>query len=130
MNLGSNTGSLVNHVYSTMPAGDMPVVGSGATLLQWSDRHAATVVAVDMKTGVVTCQRDTASRTDQNGMSECQEYDYTPNPKGGKENFRINKKSGKFESVTLNPLTGRWRKNSGSGGVVFGHREEYHDFSF
>ena len=44
MNLGTETGSVMNHLMSRMVRGEpAPRVGMGATLLSWTDRHAATV---------------------------------------------------------------------------------------
>lgn len=40
MKLGSETGSLVNHLMSTS-SNDEPNIGTPATLLSWSDRAAA-----------------------------------------------------------------------------------------
>ena len=77
MKLGTETGSMMNHlmVNANHPK---PVVGMGATMCSWSDRTAATIVAVTPKTITVKC--DKATRTDKNGMSDCQTYSYTPDP--------------------------------------------------
>lgn len=120
MRLGTETGSVINHV---MARGSevQPVVGMGATVLGWTDRHAGTIVEVSAKG--FTVQRDHARRTDRNGMSEAQEYAYSPNPRGSLYVFK---------RVTSGRAKGQWReggKSSGSG-VVLDHRESYHDFSF
>lgn len=112
LRLGSGTGSVVNHLMSAGgPA--LPAVGDGATVLGWSDRHAATVIKVTPKT--VTVREDTAIRTDANGMSEVQRYRYEPNPEGRVHVYRWTKRG--------------WRSRTG-GGVAFGVRREYYDFSF
>ena len=68
LRLGTETGSLVNHVWSrTRPVGPEDVCeGMGATFLSWTDRHAATVHAVwteGKKTRAPTslCARTTGS---------------------------------------------------------------------
>lgn len=124
MKLGTETGSLVNHIASR---GKIPeiTVGMGATLLSWSDRTPGTVV--DIKGNIVAVQEDNYTRTDNNGMSEMQEYEYTPNPQGTIHFFRI--KGERVEKIHRNGETKRWNKIA-DGGVAFGRRERYYDFSF
>lgn len=110
---GTETGSAFNHFFSRMD-GPAPAVGMGATVLCWTDRHAATIIKVTPKT--VTVQRDHAIRIDQNGMSESQTYRYEPNPNGEIQAFR---------------MTRRGLRHGHSGnGLLIGDRREYHDFSF
>lgn len=112
MKLGKQTGSLMNHIEGSMTQ-PLPKVGDGATMLSWTDRHPATVIKVTRCT--VTVQEDTAKRTDKNGMSECQTYDYSPNPAGSIRTFRRNSKG----------------QLVGNGRFLFvGRREKYHDYSF
>lgn len=111
---GTETGSLVNHLMSGGGPGVPAVgVGDGATVLGWTDRHAATVIKVTPKT--VTVREDTAIRTDARGMTEWQDYRYEPNPDGRVHVYRWTKKG--------------WRSKTG-GGVAFGVRNEYYDYSF
>lgn len=127
MRLGTETGSLMNHLYSRQSA--VPKVGMGATLLSWSDRSPATVVEV-FKQGkyvYVGVQGDNYKRTDKNGLSECQEYEYTRNTDAHVRYFR-QKDGGKFEACYKSKETGRWKKTD--GGVTFGVRERFYDFSF
>ena len=114
MRAGTDTGSLVNHVMSGS-TNQPPTVGMGATILGWTDRHAATVVKVSPNGKTVTVQQDTATRVDQNGMSDAQSYTFKPNPSGTLQTFRLTKKG--------------WR-SPGGGYVTFGHRSEYYDYSF
>ena len=60
-----------------------PVVGMGATILLWTDRHAATITEVFVlgKYTYVKVRQDTSKRIDKNGMSEDQDYEFTPNPR-------------------------------------------------
>ena len=127
MRLGTQTGSLTNHLLSRM-VGDQPVptVGMGATILAWTDRHAATIIAVDGER--VTVQEDIAKRADKNGMSESQAYTFEPNQTGRVVMFR-RRANGMWQEVRKNETTGRWNKVDGYG-LRIGDREEYYDFSF
>lgn len=113
MKLETETGSLVNYLMSggTPPE---PKVGDGATILMWTDRHAATIVKVTPCT--VSVQRDKAIRTDANGMSESQSYRYEPDPDAEVEVFRKTKRG--------------WRKSGGGAALLIGDRDEYYDYSF
>lgn len=47
MRLGSQTGSVVNHLHARGTIGQpAPVAGMGATILHWTDRSAATIFRV------------------------------------------------------------------------------------
>jgi len=118
---GKDTGSLINHLYSRGTVGRIPKVGDGATILGWTDRYAATVVAVreTAKQVTVTLQEDHARRVDANGMSESQQYEFTPNPQARLQVFRFAKR----EDGTLQGL-GDGKK------VRLGQRMHYYDFSF
>lgn len=111
MRLGTETGSVMNHLM-TSSAQPEPVVGMGATICCWSDRHAATIVKVTQCQ--IHVQEDIATRTDSNGMSDCQTYSYAPNPDAPVIVFRKTKRG--------------WR--SKSGGLLIGTRREYYDYSF
>lgn len=129
MNLGTHTASLVNHVYSRAVIGQPePTVGMGATLLHWTDRTAATVIGWDDSKQIITVQEDHARRTDTNGMSEQQVYEYTPDPNGCMRHFRRTD-TGTWRSVRFNPDSKRW-VFAGGNGLRLGQRDHYHDFSF
>lgn len=127
MNLGTETGSLMNHIYST--GGQQPniTIGMGATVLAWTDRHAATVVSYDEKRKIVTVQRDHVKRIDNNGMSESQEYEYTPDTNGMKYSFKL--KNDRWQQVHFSKKTNRWKLLKGEG-LLLGTRRHYYDFSF
>ena len=115
MKLGTETGSLVNHVLSNQDHqhdGIEPGV-TGATILMWSDRRAATIVKVTKCQ--IHVQEDRAERVDKNGMSESQEYVYTRDETARVRVFRKTKRG--------------WRDSSGAG-LMVGIRKAYHDFSF
>lgn len=113
MKLGTETGSLINHVLAH-PAQCTPVVGGGATICLWSDRHAATIVKVTPSQ--VHVQQDKATRTDKNGMSECQEYAYEADTSAPVRIFRKTKRG--------------YREAGGGSYLSIGVRREYYDFSF
>jgi hypothetical protein len=127
--LGKTTGSLVNALYA-LESVKVPNIGDGATILSWTDRHPATVIDIEEKGRYVyvTTQDDNYHRVDKNGMSDAQTYLYSPNPEGAIRHWRINQR-GETDRVSINPETGRWNK-WGSGGIYFGRREKFHDFSF
>lgn len=97
----------------------IPTVGMGATEVCWSDRHAFTVVEV-MSPKRIKVRADKATRTDSNGMSDAQQYEFTPDPQGRE---RI---------LTLRP-NGKWvpvGESQKAPGFLLGVRSEYHDYSF
>lgn len=131
LKLGSETGSLSNHLLSRAVKGEpKPVVGMGCTFLSWSDRHAGTIVEVVEVKGVVkriACREDNAKRVDSNGMSESQDYVFSPNPSAPLQWFGKDRK-GFWVRVAMNDA-GRWVQRR-SGGLRIGERDAYHDFSF
>jgi len=108
-------GSLINLLMSNTKNVPTPVVGMGATLLSWTDRHPATVVWVSPSGRTIHLQEDTATRTDANGMSECQAYTFTQDPTA---------------TVLVARLTPRGWKVVKGDRVLVGHRDAYHDFGF
>jgi len=118
---------MMNAIYESMTINaPEPVVGMGATMTGYTDRTAGTVVAWDGK--IVAVQNDTARRIDNNGMSESQEYEYSPNPEGAISHYRRDKNN-RWVRVVRNPETGRWNVHP-YGGLVLGFRREYFDYSF
>ncbi len=112
MRIGSETGSLCNHLLSGTVGEPTPKVGMGATILMWTDRHAATIVKVTPTQ--IHVRRDKATRVDKNGLSECQEYIYEEDSAADVEIFRKTKRGWRRSGVALR----------------IGDRREYHDFSF
>lgn len=129
MKLGTQTGSLINHIIANTSVKEIIPGETGATLLSWSDRHAATVTALFTKGKFqyVTVQEDIAKRIDANGMSDVQTYEYTRNPEGCERTFRITDNG--FVQVYVDKETGRYKK-SGTGGLMIGVRDEHYDYSF
>lgn len=123
-------GSIQNRLYESMTIGaPEPKAGMGATITGYTDRHAATVICWDANKEIITVQEDTAKRIDNNGMSESQKYEFSPNPDGTKWYFRRNKKTGRWNRIVFNEKTSRWNKHE-YGGLTVGMRSEYYDFSF
>jgi hypothetical protein len=121
MKLGTETGSVINHLKSKNPT--PPVVGKGATELMWTDRKAYFVneVSEDGKECVIESAK--AIRTDNRGMAEWQDYRY--------------ERTG--NTIELRFLWGKWRYRGGNEwnsnkwypmNIVFGYMDAYHDFSF
>ena len=128
MKLGTDTGSLVNHMMSM--TGDHAIyVGAPATLLSWTDRHPATVVEVITKgkSLYVIVQADSWTRIDNNGISENQSYLYGRDHNGYKSTFKW--ANSRWRQVVLNEESKRYNL-LGVGGLSIGHREKYEDPSF
>lgn len=121
MHAGTVTGSLINHVMSgngTL----VPEAGMGCTILGWTDRHAATIVEIKRDGKLIGIRQDDAKRVDQNGMSEDQTYEYSPNPAAPIQWFSWRPQAQRFCEVGARTGEGR--------GLRIGSRNEYHDFSF
>ncbi len=136
MKLGTETNSLVNHLYSRETIGQpKPVVGMGATLLGWTDRKPATIrrateIASKVWAYEIVVTEDDARRIDNNGMSESQEYEYSVREDGYRLLFRQDRKTGAWYEMRRNETTGKLNRVSGANRIVIGRREKYHDFSF
>jgi len=136
--IGTQFGSVNNWIASKTWYGyDQLAIGNGATAYFWSDRHACTVVEIinRNKKRYVVVQQDHAKRTDRNGFSESQTYEFTPNLKGRKfisEVIDIETEDGQrgfiLEPRSFNPKTNRFRKEGTHLGL--GQRSEYWDPSF
>jgi hypothetical protein len=127
MNAGTQTGSLVNHLYSRMTVGaPEPTVGMGVTMLSWTDRDAGTIVEVNDKKRYIAVTEDSKTRIDNNGISESQEYEYTAVMDGYRNYYRKDRK-GQWRRCYFN---NNGRLVFGTGGLIIGRRESYYDFSF
>jgi hypothetical protein len=94
-----------------------PEIGMGVTELMYSDRHPYTIVAV-LSEKKIQVKRDIATRIDNNGFSESQEYIYKTDEEDTPITLRLNKH-------------GRWKEAGHPDGSTFfvGEREEYYDFT-
>lgn len=127
MKLGTETASMTNYLMSGTKGQPTPFVGMGATKLGWTDRYPATIVEVLNDGKLIAVQEDKSVRVDKNGMSEDQDYEFTPNPAASLEYYKLNK-SGAYRAVTKN------EKGNlvfcGGGQLRIGERDRYHDYSF
>jgi hypothetical protein len=126
MKLGTQTASFVNYLMSGTNGQPEVSVGMGATILGWTDRHPATIVEVQKGGKIVVVQKDHAKRIDNNGMSESQDYEFTPNPEATRCYYKQDK-NGAYRSAYFNESG---RLVFGSGQLRVGERDKYHDFSF
>lgn len=119
-------GSLVNRL-TEGPSPVEPEVGMGATLLMFSDRNAYTITAVErFKSGkragqvsAVLATPDIATRSDDRGMSDHQNYTFETDPTAEPRRFRLSK-------------DGTFRPDGDPKGNILkvGYRSHYFDFSF
>lgn len=125
MRLGTQTGSLVNHVMSE--SNQEPIPGMGATLLMWTDRKPYTIHKVEykkFKPVKIWVTGDLYRRTDKNGpYTESQDYEYQTVSVSQPEEWQI---------YTFRK-NGRWVKQGqplNSTALRIGTREAYIDPSF
>ena len=134
--------SLTNRLQEGAAVTEVPKVGDGATLFLYSDRHAYTVrmvrVSPSGKTIEIRASRDEARRTDNNGFSESQDYEYTTEPP---LDVPFSEDIGEmFKSVSGKPFRIVYAESNpdapdgvslwmGSAILRVGHRDKYYDFS-
>jgi hypothetical protein len=94
-----------------------PEIGIGVTINHYTDQTPGTVVQVSPTRKKIVIQEDKANRTDNNGMSECQSYEYERDP------------NGTFYVATLRK-DGTYRITGSTRTVSIGNRRKYHDYSF
>jgi hypothetical protein len=98
----------------------------GATLLHWTDREPAEVVEVHGPRHI-RLRPLKAVRTDKNGMSESQTYEFSSDPEAPLITARRTPKG--WLTAARSTKTGRWTTAGGTR-VMLGRAEKYHDFSF
>lgn len=122
LKLGSETGSLINHMYSR---GNLaPVIGMGATLLMWSDRRPYTIHKVSDNGKSIWVSADEYVRTDNNGY-------YTENQYYAYSNHNTSRPQVWIEYTCRK--NGRWIKKGqpmNSTSLMVGRRMAYNDPSF
>lgn len=124
-------GSVSNRFEEGATFCDKIEVGTGVTKYLWSDKHAFEVVEViDQKHLLI--RRCDAKRTDNNGMSECQDWEFTLPPYKEWTDTLGRKHTNNVKIV----LTKKgWRERLSNGkldNTLFsvGIKEEYFDPSF
>lgn len=134
MKLGSETGSLVNHLQARGTVGQpAPEIGMGITTFGWTDRYPGTIREIFQKGQwlFIRATGDEYRRTDNNGFSESQSYEYTTVEDHGGGMFfkRLGADSdAQWIGVRKNSETGRFSKNGER--MRIGSREKYHDHCF
>lgn len=134
MNIGTQTNSLVNHLYSRATIGaPAPAVGMAATTLSWTDRHAATVTEVIELTSKVWAYEirvveDKALVIKGSTHDGSATFAFVPNPEGYAALYRMSRKTGAWTHGYIDKATGRFRKTQ--GGLILGRRDHYVDPSF
>ena len=138
MKLGTETGSVVNHVMSRATRGQPePVVGMGATICSWTDRHGGTITTVTKTTKsikkekitftVVGVKRDNAKVVKGTTMDGTAEYEYTPNDKAHEAFWGFI--NGRWISLYQNNKGTFFIYKNGEG-LAIGYRDEYYDPCF
>jgi hypothetical protein len=149
MKLGTETGSVMNHVMSRQTKNEPePVVGMGVTMLGWTDRYAGTIHRIFQEKGttVIEVTDDDTKLVSGSALSEEQEYEYTPCPDAKtRMYFMKDKRTGKWQEMQYRVmstdydeegdernvvLSKRLSKCSPGKGLKIGVREEYRDPSF
>lgn len=115
------TGSVFNNLMGG--SGQLPPeVGMGATVLMWTDRHAATITDVSPNGRTVVIVEDNAVRVDSKGMTDSgQEYEFTPGDPAHAQVF-TRRKNGAYVRQG-EPMNGGTR-------LLVGYRKHYYDYSF
>lgn len=127
MKLGTQTGSLMNHIMANTVTSEIKA-GTPATFLSWTDRHPGTVIDVTKKgkfTYLKVRRDDVVYHEDRSGKFDIVD--------GSDDNFytfrfKTDGSSG-FQKVGINPDSGRYVK-IGDGGLTVGTREYYYDPHF
>lgn len=131
MKLGTQTGSVINHLHSRAVIGQPdPKPGMGCTILKWTDRDAATIFRVFQvgKATIVETRDDHARVITGSTHDGSAEYEHKIDVKGSARHFR-RADDGTWHAVRKNESTGRWVK-SGGPGLRIGDRDSYRDPSF
>lgn len=131
MKLGTQTGSVINHLQSRAVIGQPePKVGMGCTILKWSDRDAATIFRVFQvgKATIVETRDDHSRVIAGSGHDGSAEYEHKIDVNGSRRYFRRGD-DGMWHSVRFNEATKRWGKCTGPG-LRIGARDSYRDPSF
>lgn len=101
-------------------------VGDGVTLIYYSDEVPATVIEIDPKGRWIKVQNDKATRIDNNGMSDCQDYRFERDTNGRVHTFYKTRK----QEYTLFTNTGRFTYDNYGIWLMLKVRRKYYDYSF
>ena len=134
MNIGTQTNSLINNIYSRMTVGaPVPEVGMAATTLSWTDRHAATVTAVtELKSKVwayeIRVVEDKVLVIAGSTHDGSATFAFAPGIYNHADTYRMDRKTGAWVHGYINQDTGKFKKST--GGLILGRRDHYVDPSF
>lgn len=92
-------------------------IGDGATIHTGSDMRPATIISIRSDGKKIIIQDDIATRLDNNGMSELQDYSYSRNEDGAMH-------------VITKRKDGSYRISGSKQLVTLGCRRRYYDYSF
>lgn len=130
MQLGTQTNSLMNNLYSKMTIGQpKPTAGMGATILMWTDRDAATINEVtELKSKKF--EFEIAVTRDREVFDKATGESSYLTGAGPSMYFRNLRGTGQWVEYTANEdgVYG-YRKNKGKG-LRIGERDSYRDPSF
>lgn len=98
-------------------------VGDGCTICYYTDREPATIIEISDDGKTIKVQEDKSTRTDHNGMSECQTYEYERDLNGSIHIFKQTRKNKNF-------YTDNGKYNDWGTWLGFGGRRKYYDYSF
>ncbi len=119
-----------------------PTVGMGATLLSYSDRHAATITAVNSLSYnrwdcLIRVQQDVARVVSGSGHDGSAVYEITRDPEAQVLMFARRVGTGRWDSVRLaeykhrsGATSSRFVSADVGQGLAIGYRSEYHDPHF
>lgn len=131
MKLGTQTGSVMNHLYSRMTDGQPePTVGMGATILGWTDRYAATIRNVFNIGGkrAVQVTHDKVKVVAGSVQDGSAVYEYETTADGTLITYAFD--GARWQLYTFNQETKRWNKSKSGKGLRIGERDHYYDPSF
>lgn len=128
MNLGTETGSLINHILTTANRQEPElVVGLGGTVFYWSDRKPVTVVEVNQKKRYIAVTEDHCERINIGGQ---QQWVTRPQYDEHRKIYRKDKK-GQWRECYLNDKNRLTYVDSGKGPkLVLGYKDKFEDESF
>jgi hypothetical protein len=153
MKLGTETGSVINHLQSRAVIGQPePEVGMGVTLLHWTDRSAGTIVAVKTvgKALIIEITEDDAKVVAGSSFDGTAEYEFTSRPDASRLMYR-REANGKWvrvgfkvtdyvqkehvnvdgtKEMRTRPVMSKRLSKIGGAGLVIGQRDAYRDPSF
>lgn len=96
-------------------------VGDGATIVYYSDREPATIIEIGKN--YIKVQEDKATRIDDCGISDVQDYKIERDPNGKIHTFKRTRKN-------RNVFTNNGKYYDWGTKLSFGGRIKYYDFSF